>query len=172
MATSKARKETEISDLKERFENSELVVLTHNTGLDAAAMTDLRIQMREGGAQFRVAKNTLMKIAAKGTRYENLSDMLSGPTAMATSADPVSAAKMAHEFAKKNKKLVILGGAMGDIVLDSAAVEQLAKLPSLDELRSKIVGLLVAAPTKLAGLMQAPARNLVGVTKAYGEKSE
>ena len=130
------------------------------------------IQMREGGAQFRVAKNTLMKIAAKGTRYENLSDMLSGPTAMATSADPVSAAKMAHEFAKKNKKLVILGGAMGDIVLDSAAVEQLAKLPSLDELRSKIVGLLVAAPTKLAGLMQAPARNLVGVTKAYGEKSE
>ena len=123
------------------------------------------MKMREGGVDYKVTKNTLAKIAIKGTKYESLAEMLKGPTAMATSTDPVAAAKAANDFAKKNDKFVIIGGAMGEVVLDVEAI-------SLDELRSKIVGLLVAAPTKLAGILQAPARDLVGVTKAYGEKGE
>ena len=171
MPMTRARKEDEIGAIRTTLENSEVVVLTHNLGLNAKATQELRVTMREGGVQYKISKNTLTKRAAAGTRYEGLADMLKGPTGMATSADPVSAAKAAYEFSKKNDRFVILGGMMGDVKLDASAVEQLAKLPSLDELRSKIVGLLVAAPTKLAGVLQAPARNMVGVTKAYGEKA-
>ncbi len=119
-----------------------------------------------------MTKNSLAKIAIKGTKFEAIGDMFAGPTGVATSQDAVAAAKVAHKFAKKHDKLVILGGALGEQILDVKGIEALAKLPSLDEVRSKLVGLLVAAPTKLAGLMQAPARELVGVTKAYGEKGE
>jgi large subunit ribosomal protein L10 len=118
-----------------------------------------------------VTKNTLAKIALKGTKFEGIGDLFAGPTGVASSQDPVAAAKIAHKFAKDNKKLIIVGGALGEKVLSVEDVQQLASLPSLDELRSKLVGLLVAAPTKLAGILQAPARDLVGVTKAYGEKA-
>lgn len=171
MAVTKAQKEQEVAELTQALGEAEIVVVAHNTGLDAKAYTDMRVAMRQGGVACKVAKNTLIKIAAKGTAYEAINNLFKGPTVLASSKDPVAAAKAAAEFAKKNDKFVIMGGAMGAIILDAKAVETLSKLPSLDELRSKIVGLLVAAPTKLAGILQAPARDLVGVTKAYGEKA-
>ena len=171
MGMTRAAKETEVAQLKETIEAAEIVVLTHNKGLDAKSITDLRLKMRENEVGFKVVKNTLAKIAVKGTRYEQIADMFSGPVGMATAADPVSAAKVANEFAKKNDNLVVLGGAYGDMILDEAAVKQLASLPSLDELRSKIVGLLQAPAQKIASVTAAPARELVGVTKAYSEKA-
>ena len=170
MGMTRARKQEEIEDLKGRMESAEIIVLTHNTGLDSKSITDLRLEMRKNDVKFKVVKNTLAKIAAKGNSGEKITDLFTGPVGMATSQDPVAAAKVAHNFAKKNDKLVILGGVYGDMILDAEGVKQLASLPSLDELRSKIVGLLQAPATKVAGLLQAPARDLVGVTKAYGEK--
>ena len=170
MGMSRVQKEAEIKELNERFANDEMVVITHYSGLSVAEITDLRSQLRAEGASFKVTKNTLAKLALKGTKFEGMSDMFVGPTGVASSQDPVVAAKVAHKFAKDNKNLIILGGALGEKMLSAEEVGQLAKLPSLDEVRSKLVGLLVAAPTKLAGIMQAPARDMVGVTKAYGEK--
>ena len=172
MGMSRAQKKTEIQSLNERFANDELVVVTHYSGLTVKEMADLRAGLRSEGASFKVTKNTLAKITLKGTKFEAISDMFTGPTGVATSQDFVAAAKAAYKFAKGNDKLIILGGALGELVLDAAGIEALAKLPSLDEVRSKLVGLLQAPATKLAGLMQAPARELVGVTKAYGEKGE
>jgi len=170
MGMSRAQKEAEVQELGERFANDELVVLTHYSGLSVEELSTLRTELRKEGASFKVTKNALAKIAIKDTQFEALNDMFFGPTGVATSKDPVAAAKVAHKFAKDHDKLVILGGALGELVLDAKAVEALAKLPSLDELRAKIIGLVQAPATKLAGLMQAPARELVGVTKAYGEK--
>lgn len=172
MGISRAQKDIEVQSLNERFTSDELVVVTHYSGLTVKEMSDLRGQLRTEGATFKVTKNSLAKIALKGTQFEQISDMFAGPTGVATSQDSVAAAKATYNFAKKNKKLIILGGALGAKLLDAKEIEALAKLPSLDEVRSKLVGLLVAAPTKLAGLLQAPARELVGVTKAYGEKGE
>ncbi len=171
MGMNRAQKEAEILELNERFTKDELVVVTHYSGLSVSEISDLRKQLREQGATFKVTKNSLTKLALKGTKFEALSDLFTGPTGVATSEDPVAAAKVAHKFAKGNKKLVIVGGALGEMVLDVKGVEAIAVLPSLDEIRSKLIGLLQAPATKLAGLMQAPARELVGVTKAYGEKS-
>tara|TARA_B100000508_G_C11420948_1_gene258303 strand:+ start:498 stop:1013 length:516 start_codon:yes stop_codon:yes gene_type:complete len=170
MGMTRERKQEEIATLKETLEGSEIVVLTHNKGLDAKSITDLRLKMRENEVGFKIVKNTLAKIAVQGTRYEQIADMFAGPVGMATAADPVSAAKVANEFAKKNDNLVVLGGAYGDMLLDEAAVKQLASLPSLDELRSKIIGLVQAPAQKIAQITQIPAQQLVGVTKAYSEK--
>ena len=172
MGMSRAQKEDEIKELNGMFSKDELVVVTHYSGLNMPQMTELRSELRKEGASFKVTKNTLAKLALKGTQFEPISDMFTGPTGVASSEDAVAAAKVAHNFAKTNDKLVILGGMLGAKVLDVSEIEALAKLPSLDEIRSKLVGLLVAAPTKLAVIMQAPARELVGVTKAYGEKGE
>jgi len=172
MGMTRERKEQEIIDLKTRMDESEIIVLTQNTGLDAASITELRLEMRKNEVGFKVVKNTLAKIAAKGTSGEKIADMFAGPVGMATAKDPVAAAKVANDFAKKNDKLVILGGIYGDMVLDEAGIKQLASLPSLDELRSKIVGLLQAPAQKIAQITQIPAQQLVGVTKAYGEKAE
>ena len=171
MGMSRAAKEVEIKELNARFASEELVVVTHYSGLTVSDLKELRGKLRAEGASFKVTKNSLAKLAIKGTKYEGLGDMFAGPTGVATSQDPVAAARVAHKFAKENDKLVILGGAMGEVILDVKGVEALAKLPSLDEIRSKLIGLLQAPATKLAGIMQAPARDLVGVTKAYGEKS-
>lgn len=172
MGMSRAEKKAEVEALNERFANDEIVVVTHYSGLTVAEISDLRAQLREEGASFKVTKNSLAKLAIKGTKFENMGDLFVGPTGVATSKDPVAAAKIAQKFSKDNKNLIIMGGALGEQILDVAGVEALAKLPSLDEIRSKLVGLLVAAPTKLAGILQAPARDLVGVTQAYGEKGE
>lgn len=172
MGMSRAQKEAEVQDLNERFANDEIVVVAHYSGLTVEDLTKLRADLRQEGARFKVTKNSLAKIAIKGTQFEHLAGMFTGPTAIASSKDPVVAAKVAHKFAKGNDKLVILGGGLGEQILDVEGIKQLASLPSLDEIRSKLVGLLQAPQTKLAGLMQAPARELVGVTKAYGEKGE
>ncbi len=171
MGMTRKRKQEEIAILKETLENSEIVVLTYNKGLNAKSITDLRLKMRENDVTFKIVKNTLAKIATKGTRYEQIADMFTGPVGMATATDPVAAAKVANEFAKKNDRLVIIGGAYGDMILDEAAVKQLASLPSLDELRSKIIGLVQAPAQKIAQITQIPAQQLVGVTKAYSEKA-
>ncbi len=171
MSMNRAQKEVEIQALNERFANDELVVVAHYSGLDVSELTQLRSDLRNEDASFKVTKNSLAKIAIKGTKFEGLDGLFKGPTAVASSKDPVAAARVAYKFAKDNDKLVILGGAMGDTVLDVKGVEALAKLPSLDEIRSKLVGLLQAPAQKMAALMQAPARELVGVTKAYSEKS-
>ncbi len=171
MGMTRARKQEEVQDLKSLMENSEIIVLTQNTGLTAKSITDLRLEMRKNEVDFKVVKNTLAKIASKGTSGEKIADMFKGPVGMATSQDPVAAAKVAYNFAKENDKLVILGGVYGDMILDADAVKQLASLPSLDELRSKIVGLIQAPAQKIAQIMQTPAQLMVGVTKAYGEKA-
>ncbi len=172
MGMTREQKQAEVQELQNTFSNDELVVITHYKGLSVSEITELRGKMREQGARFKVTKNSLAKLALKGTRFEQLENFFTGPTGVASSGDPIAAAKVANDFAKKNENFVIIAGAMGEKLLDANAIKQLASLPSLDELRSKIVGLLQAPQTKLAGLLQAPARELVGVTKAYGEKAQ
>jgi len=172
MGMNRAEKEIEIQELHSRFVNDELVVVAHYSGLTVKDLSGFRNELRKEGASFKVTKNSLTKIAIKGTKFEGLSDMLTGPTGVATSKDPVAAAKVAYKFSKSNDKFVILGGALGSLMLDTKGIEALAKLPSLDEIRSKLLGLLQAPATKLVGVLQAPARDLVGVTRAYGAKGE
>ena len=149
-----------------------MVVVAHYSGLTVPQMQDLRKQMKQAGATVKVAKNRLAKIALEGTDAAVIVPLLKGPTLIAYSGDPVAAPKVATDFAKTNEKFVILGGAMGKTALNSNAVKALAALPSLDELRGKIVGLLQAPATKIAQLVNAPASKVARVVKAYAEKSE
>ena len=166
----RAQKAEQVAALKSTFEATSVVIVTRNLGLTVAQSTALRVKMREAGASYKVAKNTLTLIAVEGTTYAPISDMLNGPTALATSADPVAAAKAAVDFAKTNPKLEIVGGAMGDTLLDVDGVKALAELPSLDELRAKIIGLVNAPATKIAQVVNAPAAKLARVFAAYGDK--
>ena len=159
-----------IETLQSTLSEATAVVVTHQTGLTVAESSDLRGRMREAGAGFKVTKNRLTKIALQGTKYEDITDLFTGPTAMGTSADPVSAAKTLVAFAKENDKLTIVGGALDGKVLDKAGVEALAKLPSLDELRASLVGLLNAPATKVARLAQAPAAKLARVIQARADQ--
>lgn len=167
----RAQKAEAVDVLNQTFQGNGVVVIAEYKGLSVAEITDYRAKLRAEGGKFKVTKNRLAKIAAKGTDYEGLTDMFKGPVGIAYSEDPIAAAKVTYNFAKDNDKLVIVGGGMGAEVLDKAGVEALAKLPSLDEIRGKIVGVLQAPAQKLVGVLQAPARDLVGVTKAYSEKS-
>ncbi len=128
--------------------------------------------MREAGASYKVTKNRLTRLALEGTKFEALKDLFTGPTAIAVSEDPVAAAKVCVTFAKQNEKLTIVGGAMGENQLDPAAITALATLPSLDELRGKLIGVLQAPATKVAGVVQAPASQLARVFSAYGSQGE
>lgn len=166
----RAQKAELVAELNRTFSETSVVVITRNLGLTVAQSTALRGKMREVGASYKVAKNRIAKIALEGTAYAPISDMLTGPTALATSPDPVAAAKAAVEFAKTNDKLEIVGGAMGDTLLDANGVKALAALPSLDELRAKIVGLVQAPAQKLASVTQAPAGQLARVFGAYAAK--
>jgi large subunit ribosomal protein L10 len=166
----RAQKSAAVAELNRTFAESGVVVITRNLGLTVAQSTALRVKMREAGASYKVAKNRLARIAAEGTAYTTLSDMLKGPTALSTSADPVAAAKVVVDFAKTNDKLEIVGGAMGNTVLDVNGVKALAELPSLDELRAKLLGLINAPATKLVQIVQAPAGQLARVFNAYAEK--
>lgn len=161
-----------VSSLRGTFEKTNIVVVAHYIGMTVADMVDLRAQMRDAGASFKVTKNRLTRLALEGTPYEQLGDMFTGPTAIAYSDDPVAPAKIAVNFAKKNDKLVVLGGAMGAVRLDSDGIKQLATLPSLDELRGKIVGLLNAPATRVAGVLQAPAGQLARVLNARAQQGE
>ena len=155
-----------IETLHATFSEAASVVVAHQVGLTVVESSALRNKMREGGARFKVTKNRIAKIALKDTPYEDLTDQFTGPTAIGTSGDPVTAAKILVEFAKENDKLTIICGAIGAQVLDKAEVEALAKLPSLDELRAKLVGLLQAPATKLARIAQEPASQLARVVHA------
>ncbi len=166
----RSQKAEAVASLNATLSEVGVVVVTRNLGLTVAQSTDLRSKMRDAGASYRVTKNRLAKLALKNTDYEGLSDLLSGPTALATSADPVAAAKAAVDFAKSNDKLEIVGGAMGTQILDEAGVKALASLPSLDELRGKLVGLINAPATKIAQVVNAPAAKLARVFGAYGAK--
>ena len=166
----RAEKADLVALLNTTFKETEVVVVTRNLGLTVAQSTDLRGKMRDADASFKVSKNRLAKIALKDTRYEPLSEMLTGPIALATSSDPVAAAKVAVEFAKTNDKLEIVGGAMGDTVLDAAGIKALATMPSLDELRAKIIGLVQAPATKIARTIAEPGAQLARVVGAYAAK--
>lgn len=166
----RAQKSELVAGLNRIFSETGVVVITRNLGMTVAQSTVLRTKMRDAGASYKVAKNRLAKLAIEGTPYASIGDMLTGPTAIASSSDPVAAAKVAVEFAKTNDKLEIVGGAMGDTVLDVEGVKALATLPSLDELRAKIVGLISAPATKVVQIVQAPAGQLARVLGAYAAK--
>lgn len=158
-----------VARLNRLFTEVSVVVVTRNHGLTVAQVTDLRNKMRAAGASYKVAKNRLARIALEGTPFVGIGDMLVGPTGLATSPDPVAAAKIAIEFAKSTDKFEIVGAGMGAQILDQSGVKALSELPSLDELRAKIVGLVQAPATKLAQLTTAPAAKLARVFAAYGD---
>ena len=168
----RSQKTEAVAELNRTFKEVGVVVVTQNLGMTVAQSTQLRNRMRAAGATYKVSKNKLARIALEGTDYMSLSDMLTGPVALATSSDPVAAAKVAVDFAKTNDKFVVIGGAMGATALDAEGVKALASLPSLDELRAKIVGLIVAPATKIATITQAPAAQLARVLMAYADKDK
>lgn len=168
----RAEKAASVASLQGVFNAAQVVVVCHYAGLTVAQMSKLRRQMQAAGASVKVAKNRLAKIALEGSEIASIGTLLKGPTLLAYSGDPVAAAKVAADFAKTNDKLVILGGAMGKTALDPSGVKALATLPSLDELRAKIVGLIQAPATKLAQLANAPAAKVARVVGAYAAKGE
>ena len=165
-------KEALVASIKQLFTDSVLVVVTHYSGLTVAEMTDLRGRMREADASFRVTKNRLTRLALEGTAFEGLSSLFTGPTAVACSVDPVAAAKVAVNFSKENEKLLILGGAFGEQLLDVDSVKTLASLPSLGGVRGQLVGLVQTPATRIAGVLQAPGGQLARVFGAYGAGEE
>lgn len=166
----RSQKADSVAQLSEIFAQSGVVVITRNLGLSVAQSTELRSKMRDAGASYKVAKNRLAKLALKDTDYAGLDEYLTGPTALGYSADPVATAKAVVEFAKTTDKIEIVGGSMGATKLDEAGVKALASMPSLDELRGKIVGLVNAPATKVVQLVNAPASKLARVFGAYGAK--
>ena len=168
----RAQKTEQVAQLKQTFNETAVVVVTRNLGMTVAQSTNLRNRMREAGASYKVSKNSLALIALEGTPYASIGDMLTGPTALATSSDPVAPAKVVVDFAKTNPKLEIVGGAMGDTLLDENGVRALAELPSLDELRARIIGLVNAPATKIARTLMEPGAQLARVFGAYAAKED
>jgi large subunit ribosomal protein L10 len=168
----RAAKSELVTSLNGVFAKSAVVVVAHYKGLTVADMQKLRAQMKQAGATVKVTKNSLTKIALEGTDVASVQALMKGPTLIAYSGDPVAAPKVAVDFAKANDKLVILGGAMGKTALNPEGVRSLATLPSLDELRGKLVGLIQAPGTKIAQLANAPAAKLARVFGAYATKDE
>ena len=168
----RAEKREAVAALHDDFAKTGVIVVAHYAGLSVADMTRLRRDMRGAGGAVKVAKNRLVKLALEGTEAKGIADLLKGPTCLAYSEDPVAAPKIAVKFAKTNDKFVILGGAMGSTVLDPEGVNSLASLPSLDELRAKLIGLLQAPAGKVAQLLNAPSAKLARVFAAYGKEQE
>jgi large subunit ribosomal protein L10 len=168
----RAAKKEQVTVLNGVFRDAHTVVVAHYSGLTVAQMQNLRKQMKQAGAAVKVAKNRLAKIALEGTGAAVIVPLLKGPTVIAYSSDPVAAPKVANDFAKAHDKFVILGGAMGTTALNPDGVKALAVLPSLDELRAKIIGLIQAPATKIAQVVNAPAAKLARVVQAYAKKDE
>jgi large subunit ribosomal protein L10 len=168
----RAAKKELVATLNGVFKDANVVVVAHYAGLNVAQMQTLRRQAKQAGASVRVANNRLAKIALEGTDAAAIAPLLKGPTLIAFSSDPVVAPKVASDFAKGHEKFVILGGTMGRTALDANGVKALAALPSLDELRAKLVGLIQAPATKIAQVINAPATKLARVVQAYADKSE
>ena len=165
----RSQKAESVASLNAVFNEVGVVVITRNLGLTVAQSTQLRTKIREAGASYKVAKNRLAKLAIQNTDYAGIGDLLTGPTAIAASVDPVAAAKVVVEFAKTNDKLEIVGGSMGSQVLTPEGVKALASMPSLDELRATLIGLVQAPATKIAQLSTAPAAKLARVFGAYAK---
>ncbi len=166
----RAEKAEVVGDLNKVFSEAGSLVVAHYKGMTVSQMADLRSRMRAAGASFKVAKNRLAVRALQGTAVEGIAHLFKGPTGIAFSKDPVAASKVAVAYARDNDKLVILGGSVGTTALDAEGVKALATLPSLDELRGKLVGLILAPATKIAGVVQAPAGQLARVISAYSKK--
>lgn len=166
----RAQKAESIETLKGVFTGAGAVVVTHYLGLTVAEMTDLRLRLRKEGATLKVVKNTLAQKALDGSIGEAGDALFVGPVAIAYAPDPVSAAKVATQYAKDNDKFTVVGGFMGETVLDKAGIKALATLPSLDQIRATLIGLLQAPATKVAGVLQAPAGQLARVIGAYAAK--
>ena len=162
----RAAKRELVTSLHDVFKDTGVVVVAHNTGMVAAQSAELRKRVKEAGGSVKVAKNNLVKLALKDTKAEGVINLLKGPTILAYSKDPIAAARVAVKYAKENDKLVILGGAMGASILDANAVKALAELPSLDELRAKLIGLLNAPATKIARTVAEPGAQLARVIQA------
>lgn len=161
-----------VAGLAQVFAETSMVVVTRNQGLTVAEATDLRRRMRAAGATFKVAKNRLATRALEGTAFVGLGPMLRGPTALAWAADPVAVAKAAVDYSKANDKLIVVGGALGTRMLDPDGVRALAELPSLDQLRAQLVGLIATPATRVAGTLQASAGQLARVFGAFARKQE
>jgi large subunit ribosomal protein L10 len=168
----RGQKEELVASMHQTFEDSAMVVVTHYSGLTVAELGVLRREMRAAGASFKVTKNRLTRRAIEGTKYSPLSDMFTGPTAIAYSDDPVAPARVAVKFAKSNDKLVVIGGALGDEILDVAGIKALASLPSLDELRAKIVGMISTPATRIVGILQAPGGQVARVISVKASQGE
>ncbi len=168
----RAEKSELVTRLNGVFKETGVIVVTHNLGLTVPQVNDLRSKMAGAGATVKVAKNRLVKLALEGTDAAGIKDLFTGPTVIAYSSDPVAAPKIAAEFAKQNPKFVLLGGALGRTVLDSDGVKALAELPSLDELRARLLGMIQTPATRIAGLMQAPGGQLARVLNAYATKDQ
>ncbi len=167
----RSQKAESVASLNAVFSQAGVVVVTRNLGLTVAQSTELRTKIREAGATYKVAKNRLAKLAIQDTDYVGIGDFLTGPTALASSEDPVAAAKAVVEFAKANDKIEIVGGSMGNQVLTPEGVKALASMPSLDQLRSTLIGLVQAPATKIAQLSTAPAAKLARVFGAYAKEA-
>ena len=161
-----------VAGLHQALTATSMIVVTHNTGLTVAEATELRRRMRAAGVTFKVAKNRLTHLALEGTPFDGIKPLLKGPTALAWSKDAVAAAKATVEFARTNEKLVLIGGALGARTLDVSGVRALAELPSLDELRARIVGMIATPATRVAGVLQGSAGQLARVFGAFARKSE
>ena len=166
----RSQKAESVASLNAVFNEVGVVVITRNLGMTVAQSTVLRGKVRDAGATYKVAKNRLAKLAIKDTDYAGIDEMFTGPTAIATSVDPVAAAKAVVDFAKTTDKIEIVGGAMGAQVLNAEGIKALASLPSLDQLRATLIGLVQAPATKIAQLSTAPAAKLARVFAAYAEK--
>jgi len=168
----RSQKAESVAQLNATFSEVGVVVITRNLGMSVAQSTLLRTKMRDAGAQFKVSKNSLAKLAIANTDYAGIGELLTGPVALATSVDPVAAAKVVIDFAKTNDKLEVVGGAMGAQVLNAEGIKALASLPSLDQLRATLIGLVQAPATKIAQLTTAPAAKLARVFGAYAATAE
>jgi large subunit ribosomal protein L10 len=168
----RAEKTSLVASLNQVFKTAGVIVVAHNKGLTANQVLDLRNKMAAAGATMKVAKNSLAKLALVGTDANGMSDLFEGPTMLAFGADPVTAPKIAADFAKGNEKFVLLGGALGAQILDANAVKALAALPSLDQLRAKLLGMLQTPATRIAGVLAAPGSQLARVINAYATKDE
>jgi len=168
----RAAKSELVANLGQVFKSTQVVVVAHYSGLTVSQMQNLRRQMKQAGASVKVAKNRLAKIALEGSDVASIAPLLKGPALIAFSGDPVAAPKVAVDFAKAHERFVILGGAMGKTALDTNGVRALAALPSLDELRAKLIGLIQAPATKIAQVVTAPATKVARVVQAYASKSE
>jgi large subunit ribosomal protein L10 len=166
----RAEKAKVVDDLRAAFNDAGAVVVTHYKGLSVPAITELRVEMRKAGVTYRVAKNRLARRAAEGTPYANVVELLEGPTALAFSADPVAGARVATAFARRNEQLKIVGGGLAGNLLDADAVKALAELPSLDELRAKLIALLQTPASRLVGVLQAPGAQVARCLGARGEQ--